>query len=224
MIPELGHLALILAFLLAIVQGTLPIVGAARRIPAWMALARPVAQRAVPVHRGGLGVPRILVHHQRFLGAERRHQLELAAAAPLPFRRDVGLARRLDDAVGVDALVLDARRLAQEPAPARRDGRPRDRRDGSRQRRASCCSCSTTSNPFERAVSRSGRRPRPESAAAGPGHGHASADALHGLRRLLGRVRVRDRARCSAAASTRHGRAGRARGRRSPGASSRSAS
>ena len=44
MIPELGHLALILAFLLAIVQGTLPIAGAARRIPAWMALARPVAQ------------------------------------------------------------------------------------------------------------------------------------------------------------------------------------
>src|SRR5436190_8153870 len=44
MTPELGHLALILAFLLAIVQGTLPLAGAARRIPAWMALARPVAQ------------------------------------------------------------------------------------------------------------------------------------------------------------------------------------
>src|SRR5437773_11853684 len=44
MIPELGHLALILAFLLAIIQGTLPLAGAARRIPAWMALARPVAQ------------------------------------------------------------------------------------------------------------------------------------------------------------------------------------
>ena len=44
MIPELGHLALILAFLLAIVQGTLPLAGAARRVPAWMALARPVAR------------------------------------------------------------------------------------------------------------------------------------------------------------------------------------
>ncbi len=44
MIPELGHFALILALLLALVQGTLPIAGAARRIPAWMALARPVAQ------------------------------------------------------------------------------------------------------------------------------------------------------------------------------------
>ncbi len=44
MIPELGHFALMLALLLALVQGTLPIIGAARRIPAWTALARPVAQ------------------------------------------------------------------------------------------------------------------------------------------------------------------------------------
>src|SRR3954466_983221 len=44
MIPELGQFALILALLLALIQGTLPIIGAARRIPVWMALARPVAQ------------------------------------------------------------------------------------------------------------------------------------------------------------------------------------
>jgi len=44
MIPEIGQLALILAALLALAQGTLPIVGAAQRIPAWMALARPAAQ------------------------------------------------------------------------------------------------------------------------------------------------------------------------------------
>jgi cytochrome c-type biogenesis protein CcmF len=44
MIPELGHFALILALLLALILGTLPLVGAARGIPAWMALARPVAQ------------------------------------------------------------------------------------------------------------------------------------------------------------------------------------
>jgi cytochrome c-type biogenesis protein CcmF len=43
MIPELGHFALILALLLAAVQGTLPLVGAHKRIPAWMALARPAA-------------------------------------------------------------------------------------------------------------------------------------------------------------------------------------
>jgi cytochrome c-type biogenesis protein CcmF len=44
MIPEIGQLALILAALLALAQGTLPIVGAEQRIPAWMALARPAAQ------------------------------------------------------------------------------------------------------------------------------------------------------------------------------------
>jgi cytochrome c-type biogenesis protein CcmF len=44
MIPELGHFALIIALLLSLVLGTLPIIGAARGIPAWTALARPVAQ------------------------------------------------------------------------------------------------------------------------------------------------------------------------------------
>jgi cytochrome c-type biogenesis protein CcmF len=44
MIPEIGQLALVLAALLAATQGTLPILGAARRVPAWIALARPAAQ------------------------------------------------------------------------------------------------------------------------------------------------------------------------------------
>lgn len=44
MIPELGNFALILGMLLALVQGTLPIIGAARGIPSWIALARPVTQ------------------------------------------------------------------------------------------------------------------------------------------------------------------------------------
>jgi len=44
MTPELGHLALILAFLVALVQGILPIVGAHRGEAAWIAIARPAAQ------------------------------------------------------------------------------------------------------------------------------------------------------------------------------------
>ena len=44
MIPEIGHFALILALVMAAVQGTLPLVGAARGIMPWMRLARPVAQ------------------------------------------------------------------------------------------------------------------------------------------------------------------------------------
>ena len=43
MIPELGHFALILALLLAALLGSLPLVGAQRRIRAWMTLARPLA-------------------------------------------------------------------------------------------------------------------------------------------------------------------------------------
>jgi cytochrome c-type biogenesis protein CcmF len=43
-IPEIGHFALILALLLALVQGVLPLIGAARGVPAWIALARPAAQ------------------------------------------------------------------------------------------------------------------------------------------------------------------------------------
>src|SRR4030065_2230668 len=44
MIPDLGHFSLILALLLALVQGVLPLVGAARNNPAWMAVARPAAR------------------------------------------------------------------------------------------------------------------------------------------------------------------------------------
>jgi len=44
MIPELGHFALILSLLVAVVLGVLPLVGAERGNAAWVALARPAAQ------------------------------------------------------------------------------------------------------------------------------------------------------------------------------------
>ena len=44
MVPEIGQFALILALLLALTQGILPIAGAARGNAVWMALARPAAQ------------------------------------------------------------------------------------------------------------------------------------------------------------------------------------
>ena len=44
MIPELGHFALILALLVALVQGTLPLLGAHRRDAALMAIAKPAAR------------------------------------------------------------------------------------------------------------------------------------------------------------------------------------
>ena len=44
MIPEIGQLSLLFALMLALVQGALPIVGAARGVKAWMDVARPAAQ------------------------------------------------------------------------------------------------------------------------------------------------------------------------------------
>ncbi|TLP56432.1 heme lyase CcmF/NrfE family subunit [Parasedimentitalea maritima] len=44
MITELGHFALILAFLIAIVQMVVPLIGAHKRWPGWMAVAEPAAQ------------------------------------------------------------------------------------------------------------------------------------------------------------------------------------
>jgi cytochrome c-type biogenesis protein CcmF len=44
MIPELGQVALLLALAVALIQGTLPLAGAARGRADWMALARPAAQ------------------------------------------------------------------------------------------------------------------------------------------------------------------------------------
>ncbi len=43
MITELGHFALILAFVVAIIQATVPLVGAHKRWPSWMAIAEPAA-------------------------------------------------------------------------------------------------------------------------------------------------------------------------------------
>jgi cytochrome c-type biogenesis protein CcmF len=44
MIPELGHLALILALLVALAQGTLPLIGAHRGNATWIAVAKPASQ------------------------------------------------------------------------------------------------------------------------------------------------------------------------------------
>src|SRR5258706_7212536 len=44
MIPEIGQIALILALMIALTQASLPLFGAARGIPQFIALARPAAQ------------------------------------------------------------------------------------------------------------------------------------------------------------------------------------
>lgn len=44
MIPELGQIALILALCMALIQSTLPIIGAHKGIPSWIAIAKPAAR------------------------------------------------------------------------------------------------------------------------------------------------------------------------------------
>ena len=43
MIPEIGHFLLIVALAVALAQAVLPMVGAQRGVPGWMAIARPLA-------------------------------------------------------------------------------------------------------------------------------------------------------------------------------------
>ncbi|MCK4865327.1 MAG: heme lyase CcmF/NrfE family subunit [Gammaproteobacteria bacterium] len=44
MIPELGHFALIMALVMALVQSSIPVIGAAKGINSWIAMAKPIAQ------------------------------------------------------------------------------------------------------------------------------------------------------------------------------------
>ena len=44
MIPEFGQFALVMALVSALVQATLPLIGTAKNIPAWVSVARPAAQ------------------------------------------------------------------------------------------------------------------------------------------------------------------------------------
>jgi cytochrome c biogenesis factor len=79
MIPELGHFALILALLVALVQGTLPLAGAraATGLP-WIALARPAA-RAQFLLVALLRLPDLGLRRQRLLGGLRRRSIPTRA-------------------------------------------------------------------------------------------------------------------------------------------------
>jgi cytochrome c-type biogenesis protein CcmF len=68
MIPELGHFALILAATVALLQGTLPFVGAKRGDAGLMSIA--------PVAACVQAIPGIVVHQQRLLGRVRGVELE----------------------------------------------------------------------------------------------------------------------------------------------------
>ena len=82
--PELGHFALILALAVALVQGTLPFVGAARGDIRLMALGRHGgADAGVPGDRCAFGCADAGLRHVGLLGRQRRRQLALGQAADL---------------------------------------------------------------------------------------------------------------------------------------------
>ncbi len=193
MIPELGHFALILALLLAALLGTLPLVGAHRGIPAWTALARPLAagQFLFIAFAFGCLVYSFVNNDFSVLNVATNSNSQL----PLQYRdrRVVGLARGLDAAVGVHARRMDVRRRALKSRHLPDEMVARVLGVMGLVAAGFLLFLLLTSNPFDRLFPRSGGRPRPEPAAAGSRHGVPSAAAVHGVRRLLGRLRVRDR-------------------------------
>ena len=192
MIPELGHFALVIALALALAQAALSFAGAATGRAALLATARPIAvgqflfvlgafaALAASFVANDFSVLNVasnsnsrLPAHYRFAATWGSHEgsmllwtLMLAGwtFAVAAFSRQLP-ERFVARVLGVMGLVSAGFLLFML----------------------------LTSNPFERLIPAGRGRPRPESAAAGSGHGDPPADALHGLRRLLGRVRVRHR-------------------------------
>ena len=106
MIPELGHYALMLALGLALIQGTMPIVGTRTNDLALMSIAAPAALAQFVFVAMAFGALGYLLRHVGLLGAQCLREFEFANAADLPAHQHLGQPRRLDDAVGVDPDVL----------------------------------------------------------------------------------------------------------------------
>ncbi len=223
MIVELGHFALILALPVTLLAGVITLYGAHRRDARLMAVGGAGGDR--PVRAGGirLRLPDHRVRDQRLLGGTGRQPLQSRTARRLPDRRDLGLARGFDAAVGADAHRLERGGGHALVVAAGHAARPRAGHPGPRGLRFPAVPAVHLQS-LRAPAARGGRRARPESAAAGPGHGVPSA-ACSTWATSASRSPSRSRwPACSKVDSTRPGRDGRARGPRSPGPSSRWAS
>ena len=105
-IAELGHYALMLALGLALIQGSMPIVGARSNDAVLMSMAAPAALAQFVFVALAFARARRLLRHLRLLGAQRLREFELGDAADLPAHQRLGQPRRLDDAVGVHPGVV----------------------------------------------------------------------------------------------------------------------
>ena len=222
MIPELGHFALIVALLLALIQAILPLYGAQRGNLTLMAVARPAAQGQfvfVAVAFACLAYS-FLTNDFSVVNVARNSFSQLPEVYRLTAtwgsHEGSLLLWVLMLAFWSTAVSVFSRHLPEDMVA----------------RVLGVMGLITvgflsfllfTSNPFERLLPAADGRPRPESAAAGPGHDDPPADALHGLRRLFGRLRLRHR-RAAVGRLDAPGRAGRGPGPRRRGSSSPSAS
>ena len=192
MIPELGHFALILALAVALVQGTLPLVGAARGDARLMALGSTAALTQALLVDRCLRRPHPGLRHVGLLRRQRRRQLAFGQAAGLQDHRRVGEPRGQHAPVGADPRRVRRRRGAVRRQPARHAARARARHPGADRRglpRLPAVHLQSLRAP----VAGARRRQRPQSAAAGSGPGLPSAAALSRLCRLLGDLRLRHR-------------------------------
>ena len=192
MIPELGHFALILALCVAVLLGTLPLLGAQQGRREWMVLARPAAQvffllvaasmaaLAWSFYVSDFSVAYVAGHSNSLLPTMYRlaavwggHEGSLLLWVFMLAGWTVAVAQRsrtLDEAMvarvlGVLGLVATGLLLF----------------------------VLLTSNPVRPAAAGAGGRARPQPAAAGSRPHLPSAPAVHGLRGLFRRVRVRHR-------------------------------
>ena len=218
MIVELGHFSLILAFFVALVQATVPMIGAARGDTAWMAVARPAAVAQFPTGRPVVFLPDLRLRGFRLLGPQRGQQFAFGQADALQDLRRLGEPRGLDGPVGTDPRGLRFGGGAVRAQPA---GRPAgaDAVDPGADLDRLPAVHPGHLEPVHPAGPGAGRRPWPQSAAAGPRPRLPSTVPLSRLCRLLDRLFLCHRGADRGPRRRPPGRVGCGRGRWPPGSS-----
>ena len=192
MIPELGHFALILALAVALVQGTLPFVGAARGDIRLMALGSTAALTQaflVILAFGALTQAYVTSDFSVANVVANSH-----SAKPLLYKIS-GVWGNHEGSMLLWALILALFGAAVAVFGSNLPDSLRARVLGVQALIGVgfLAFLLFTSNPFERALARAARRQRPQPAAAGPRPRLPSAAALPRLCRLLGDLRLRHR-------------------------------